>query len=128
MKKENLERLHTMLDRKWNVEELGYTSKTTFWMDFNIAEHFGCPAILDTFRRAFDEWKTNVVYVTELTMVLNHKIWYWYDRMMQENDPELKAYLNSVVELYDGVWREADDWCCENLNGKDAEYYFHTTD
>ena len=129
MKKENLDKLQTMLDRGWAIEYMtGYAPKTTFWSDFNIAEHFGCPAINDTCRRAFEEWKTNVEYVTELVMVLNHKIWQWYDYFNKETDEELKAYLDSVSRLYDELWREADDWCCDNLKGKDAEYFYRVTD
>lgn len=55
--------------------EYGYQPKTTFWMDFSIADKFGIAAIKDTYDRAFKEWKTNHVYLTELVMVLNHKIW-----------------------------------------------------
>ena len=58
--------------------ENGYQPKTTFWMDFSIADKFGIAAIKDTYNRAFKEWKTNHVYLTELVMVLNHKIWQWY--------------------------------------------------
>ena len=129
MTKENLQKLQTKLDKGWAIEYMtGYTPKTTFWLDFNIAEHFGCPAINDTYRRAFEEWKTNVEYVTELVMVLNHKIWQWYDYFNKETDEELKAYYDSVSRLYDELWREADDWCCDNLKGEDAEYYYRITD
>ena len=54
---------------------LDYECKTTLWMDFSIADRFGIAAVRDTFRRAFREWKGNTVYLTELVMVLNHKIW-----------------------------------------------------
>ena len=57
--------------------ENGYQPKTTFWMDFSIADKFGIAAIKDTYNRAFKEWKNNHVYLTELVMVLNHKIWQW---------------------------------------------------
>ena len=33
--------------------ELGYTSITTFWSDFCIAEHFGFTAIRSAFNHAF---------------------------------------------------------------------------
>lgn len=37
-------------------------------------------AVTDTFHRAFNEWKDNCVYITELVMVLNHKIAQWYEK------------------------------------------------
>lgn len=58
--------------KDWNIEELtGYTPRTTFYMDFSIADHFGEAAIRDTYKRAFKSWKNNVEYLTELVMALN---------------------------------------------------------
>lgn len=64
---------------KWNIEEMtGYTPQTTFWDDFWIAVHFGKDAVLDTYERAFNEWKRDHVYITELVLVLNHIGWALY--------------------------------------------------
>ena len=101
----------------WNIQEItGYVPKTTFYTDFSIADNYGVSAIQDTFDRAFNEWKNNTVYVTELVMVLNWKIWRWYEH----ND--------EYAQLYNKLWEEADEWCCNNLKGADAEYYYRTTD
>ena len=104
-----------------NVFELtmaqnGYTPKTTFWDDFTIADHFGTAAVQDTYVRAFNEWKSNIEYLTELVMVLNHKIWYYHEH----ND--------TLCRLYDRLWKEADVWCMENLKGDDMDYYLQITD
>ena len=70
----------------WNIEsETGYKPRTTFWQDFSIADAFGGDAVTDTFHRAFNEWKDNCVYITELVMVLNHKIAQWYEKNMEPN-------------------------------------------
>ena len=61
------------------MAENGYELQTTFWSDFSIADRFGLSAIRDTFDRAFEEWKENYKYLTELVLVLNHKIWQYYD-------------------------------------------------
>jgi len=53
------------------ILENGYELKTTFWDDFTIADAFGVDAIKDTFERAFNEWRNNVAYVTELAMVIS---------------------------------------------------------
>lgn len=101
----------------WNITELcGYEPKTTFWMDFSIADRFGADAVQDTYNRAFADWKSNVVYLTEMVMVLNHKIWQHYNH----ND-ELAA-------LYDRLWRQADRYALTNLKGTDLTYYYQTTD
>ena len=88
-----------------------------FWQDFTIADAFGLNAIQDTYNRASSEWKTNAEYVTALVITLNHKIWYWYDNGNLE-----------YSKLYDKLWGELDEWCLDNLKGKDLEYYIQTTD
>lgn len=99
------------------AKELGYEPKTTFWDDFTIADNYGIPAIEDTFKRVFNEWKTNYVYLTELVMVLNHKLWSWYDR---------KDYKKA--EIYDRLWKKADNYAKENLKGNELQYFYQTTD
>lgn len=120
---------------QWNPEAIGYQRKTTFWDDFSTAEVFGkddpdkgIAAVKDTYNRAFNEWKSNCTYVTELSMVLNHKIWYWYNISHKVENESLKRYASQLSHLYDGLWRSTDEWCLDNLKGADAEYYFHTTD
>lgn len=61
------------------MRENGYELQTTFWEDFSIADRFGLSAIKDTFKRAFEGWKDNYKYLTELILVLNHKIWQYYE-------------------------------------------------
>lgn len=94
-----------------------YEFKTTFWQDFSIAEHFGIGAVKDTFERAFGEWKHDVVYVTELALVMNWKCW----KCWEEGDDELGRY-------YSDRYYEVREWCLDNLEGDDLRYYFETTD
>lgn len=105
-----------MTFNEFMLTQCGYKTKTTFWSDFSIADAFGTDAIIDTFCRAFKEWHENIVYLTELALVLNHKTWFWYDRN------------KSRATVYDQLWREVDDYCHDNLTGEDAEYYFQVTD
>lgn len=51
------------------MAENGYNVQTTFWEDFSAADIFGLSAIQDTFNRAFEEWKGNCKYLTELVVV-----------------------------------------------------------
>lgn len=89
---------------------------TTFWMDFSIADAFGKDAVQDTYNRAFAEWKSDYRYLTDLVMVLNHKIWQHY----QTNEP--------LARLYDRLWREAADYAVENLKDDELRYYLDVTD
>lgn len=95
----------------------GYKPQTTFWMDFSIADRLGEAAVRDTFKRAFAEWHTDVVYLTELVMVLNHKIWQHYE-----------AKNESLARLYDELWRGADAYAVNTLKGDDMAYFYDVTD
>ena len=101
----------------WTIEKMtSYKPMTTFYTDFSIADKFGTKAILETYQTAFQEWKHNYKYLTELAMVLNWKIWRWYEK----ND--------ECTKVYDKLWRELDQWCVDNLKGEELEYYYKTTD
>lgn len=103
--------------KEWNIEELcGYKPKTTFYMDFSIADRFGIDAIKDTYKRAFNEWKNNVEYITELVMVLNWKIGEHYGKN------------ESFAKAYNELWEELDEWCLDNLEGENFDYFVMTTD
>lgn len=102
---------------KWNIEAMtGYKPKTTFWEDFSIADKFGVNAVKDTFHRAFKEWKTNYEYLTELVVVLNWKIWEHYERN------------ETLAQLYNDLWIDADEYAMENLKGEELAYFYSTTD
>lgn len=94
-----------------------YEFKTTFWMDFSIADRFGKEAVQDTFDRAFKEWRSDVEYVTELAIVTNWKCWeHW-----EKGD-------SSLGVLYHDLYYKVRDWCLDNLKGDDLRYYLTTTD
>ena len=94
----------------------GYEQKTTFFEDFSIAEKFGTKGIKETYKAAFDSWKSDYEYLTELVMVLNWKIWQWNGK----ND--------EFAKLYDELWRKADEYACDNLKGEELAYFYRATD
>ena len=95
------------------MKENGYELQTTFWSDFTVADLFGLSAIQDTFNRAFEEWKDNYKYLTEL---ITQKVW-------QTNEPKPE-----VAELYNSLWRQADRYAVENLKGDELSYFYEMTD
>ena len=97
-----------------NVMERGY--KTTFYQDFSVAERFGKDAIVDTFNRSFGMWKNNYKYLTELVIVLNHKIF------------DLFNVNRDMASLYDSLWKQASAYAEENLKDDELEYYYRETD
>lgn len=102
---------------RWTMAEMtGYEPKTTFWLDFCIADPFGADAVKDTFNRAFEEWKDDYIYLTELVMVLNHKIWWHYEN----NEP--------LARVYNDLWMLADEYARDHLTGEELAYFYRTTD
>lgn len=100
---------------EWGItKETGYEPITTFWQDFSIAEKFGVESIKDTYQKVKQEWSSNYKYWTELVLVLNHKIWYWFERD------------NQRAILYDKLWREADAMTAE-WSDEEQKYYFEFT-
>ena len=89
----------------------------TFWMDFTIADAFGVKAIQDTYNRAFKEWKSDYKMLTALVVTLNHKIWEHYE-----------ADHNELAELYDQLWRTADEYAYTHLTDDALAYFLEVTD
>lgn len=101
----------------WNIEAMtGYAPKTTFYEDFSIADAFGISAVLDTYNRAFKHWRENIEYLTELTMVLNWKIWEHFESN------------RSLAKVYEGLWIKTTNWVYDNITGEDLDYFIKTTD
>ena len=94
----------------------GYEMKSTFYMDFSIADQFGIGAIKNTYKRAFENWKDNYVYLTELVITLNYKIWESYGKK------------NDYAEIYNELWIKADEYACDNLQGEEIKFFFRITD
>ena len=105
-----------VFDFKKAMDELGYETLTTFWDDFSIADRFGVDAIKDTYKRAFEEWKWDYKYLTELVMVLNRKIWYWYKKD------------SKLAHCYNDLWMKCDEYAYNNLKGEEIDYFIKTLD
>lgn len=94
----------------------GYTMVSTFFMDFRIAEEGGKEAVIDTFNIAFKGWKHNHIYLTELAIVMsNNSIAHW------DTNKELS-------DVYTKLYYRVDQYCMDNLKGKELEFYIRTTD
>lgn len=97
--------------------ETGYRLMTTFFEDFSIADKYGMAAIKDTYQRIFKEWKHQYKYVTELTLILNWKIW--------EHE---SAKNHDVAKLYNDLWIKTDNWAMNNLKGDELTYFYKIND
>lgn len=102
-------------------EEIGYEPITTFWQDFTIADKFvGVEKnpIEDTYKRALKYAETDYKLLTELVLVLNHKIWEWYKTNIV------------TAQTYNGLWIAAEDRFFELFKDNDeaVDYFYRVTD
>ena len=97
----------------------GYKPLTTFYMDFSIADNFGASAVKDTYDRAFNEWKTEYKYLTELVMVLNWKIYEHFETVNGNR---------TLAELYNTLWSQTASFAEGYLQGDELSYYYKTID
>lgn len=122
------------------MQENGYDLITTFWEDFSIADKYGIAGVKDTYKRAFSEWKDDYKFFTELTLVLNHKIWqhsYWacplinddYTGLTDEECEEIQRFLEAAegypvdVDLETQGFYRCND--AGTLPGECADFIFH---
>ena len=93
-----------------------YKPKTTFFLDLSIAECYGEKAVRETYRDVIGEWGTNIEYITEFVMCLNHKIWQLYEL----DEP--------MARLFDELWRKGVEFVEGHFEGEDLSYYYRVTD
>ena len=94
----------------------GYTPMTTFFNDLSVAECFGKKGINDTYKNVIKSWGSDIKYMTEFVLCLNHKIW----QLNETNEP--------IARLYDKLWREASQYVEDNFTGEDLAYYYEVID
>ena len=94
----------------------GYKPFTTFYYDFTIADAFDEKAVRDTYKRVMKSWSHDYKYLTELYLVLNHKIW------------ELYESNRILAQVYDELWRDCGKWCDTWLPEDELEYFYRVTD
>lgn len=99
------------------AREIGYEPKTIYWQEFTIAEAFGgVHRVLCVFKSKFKDAQGDYRKLTELVLVLNHKIWQHHGT----NKP--------LAMTYNAIWRAADNYACDNLKGEELNYFYQTTD
>lgn len=102
------------------MAECGYEAFTTFFGDLSIAEFVeGASGVKDTYNNVIKSWGSDIKYITEFVMALNHKCW--------EHHAAGKAELSKV---YADLYYKADDFVVDKF--KDDEealsYYYRVTD
>ena len=95
-----------------------YRSQTDLYDEYSIAETQNAKSVQTLFRDTFELAKGDYKYLTELVMVLSHKMWYWY-----EINPS-----GSMVSAYSKCFEKAHNWALTHLNSDEIRYYKEVTD
>lgn len=125
---------------KSNLAEMtGWKPQYTFYSDFAIAEF--CEtymrdrgAVVKTFRQVIKSWGSDYKALTEIIMVLNHKIWAFYGKDDAGVDARYlgvsKEMGNNIAKVYNSLWEEAKKEFFKRFakNEEATSYYFDVTD
>jgi len=95
-----------------------YRSITNYFDLYSIADNKNAASVRALFKTNFEEAKQDYVLLTELVMVLNHKLWYWY-----EKNPE-----SPMVSTYDKLYNKANEYALTHLNDEEIRYFSSITD
>ena len=116
----------------WDQDVQDKRVGTTFYGDFKVAESYaraGEPRALEsTWKRAWDEWRNNAAYVTELCVVMNHLCW------EHQDDDELCRWYADKYELCrsrifsDGSESEPLPDGCDRFSEDEIEQSFNVLD
>ena len=96
-------------DCKDNIVEDEQAPK--FWEDFTQAEAFGTTSIRTRFNLAFDKYKDNPEVMADLVSTAKVKA------SMQ------KVSNHAFSELYDELWKKAEDYATMNYDSKDLNEF-----
>lgn len=98
------------------MKENGNEVKTTFWEDFRQQSDLAFQLFRTRSIVLSKSGKEDYEFLTELVLVLNHKIWQYHEKR-----PEF-------AELYNTLWEQTDQYAMENLKDEELSYFFDVTD
>ena len=119
-----------------NLAEMsGYERKYTFYSDFSIAEFCEVykqdnDAVVDTYNRVVEAWGKDIKAMSEVVMVLNHKLWSFYGSVDSSYLGCSEEWKNHFLDVYNDLYERCVNFVEENFgeNAEAMEYYFSVTD
>lgn len=102
---------------KYEKENFGYETVSTFYSDLTIADFYGEKAVKDTFQRVVKSWFKDRDMFTEFVLCLNTKAWQHHG----EGHMALSA-------LYSDLFYKAKDKVYDEWSKEDIRYFFEMTD
>lgn len=121
---------------KRNLEYItDFRPSYTFYSDFGIAEFcevymHDAKAVIDTYKRVKESWGKSIKAITEVCMVLNHKIWSFHDDVDSSYLKCSEEWRQHFAEVYQSLYDDCTDFIYKTF-GNDSEamsYYYQVTD
>lgn len=107
-----------MVYEQWLANFTDWRPETQAWQSFSIAERISEQEINTVYKRLFKEMKGDYKKLTELVMVLNHK-------MFQYN--EIPGHKR-LCELYSNLFEATNKYALKTLKDDQLSYFLQTTD
>lgn len=95
-----------------------YRSITDYYDRYSIADNDCAASVRALFSTNFEEAKKDYKLLTELVMVLNHRMLYWYR----------KNPVSPMVSTYQKIFEKADNYALKHLKDNEFEYFVSVTD
>ena len=128
-------------EKNWemNLAEMnGYKRKYTFYSDFSIAEYCevykrDTNAVKNTYRRVEKSWGSSIEAMTEVVMVLNHKMFSFYNKVDSKYMGCSEEWRKKFISIYQELFEKCTNFIYKQrekrvYNEKDMSYYYQVTD
>lgn len=95
----------------------------TFAQDFTIALMFGgLEGVEETYKRAFEEWKKDIRYITALAITMNHLGWKYWDTDEKLGKKFFEYWEKLDAFILDGE-EDGEDYKYKNFTADEVSYF-----
>jgi len=112
-----------------------YKPKYTFYSDFAIAEFYFVygkdkNSIKETYDRVIKSWSSSYEALTEIILVLNHKIWAFFQDVDTQYLGIDKEKGKEIAGIYNELWKKTEDLFFKLYENNDdaMSHYYEVTD
>lgn len=100
----------------------------TFAQDFAIALMFGgLKSVEETYKRAFEEWKKDIRYITALAITVNHLGWKYWDKDEKVGKKFFEYWEKLDAFILDGE-EDGEDYKYKNFTADEVSYFIRACD
>lgn len=100
----------------------------TFVLDFTIALVFrGLKGVEETYKRAFEEWKKDIRYITALAITMNRLGWQYWDKDKKVGKKFFEYWEKLDAFILDEE-EDGEDYKYKNFTADEVSYFIRACD